>query len=115
MHRETRASTQAANQKPSNRLLHLLEDPASNNEEDVMMMEENQSSKKVLAKYRGREQLPIHQLNMRKRSRSQTASANVHASAALWHVMDSAFDTGYDRFGLDSAHLWQHTEKAVHC
>jgi hypothetical protein len=25
----------------------------------------------------------------------------------------SAFDTGYDRFGLDSDHLWQHTETAV--
>jgi CubicO group peptidase (beta-lactamase class C family) len=67
------------------------EDPASKNEEVVDNEEKKPKFKKVLAKYRGREQLLNPSVfNMKKVRDAKLPSANVHASAAsLARVMDS--------------------------
>jgi aarF domain-containing kinase len=69
------------------------EGPASKNKEDVDDDDEEKKPKfkKVLAKYRGREQLLNPSVfNMRKVREAKLPSANVHASAAsLARVMDS--------------------------
>jgi predicted unusual protein kinase regulating ubiquinone biosynthesis (AarF/ABC1/UbiB family) len=66
-------------------------DPASKKEEDVDDEEKKPKFKKVLAKYRGREQLLNPSVfNMKKVREAKLPSANVHASAAsLARVMDS--------------------------
>ena len=67
------------------------EDPASKYEEDVVDGEKKPKFKKVLAKYRGREQLLNPSVfNMKRVREAKLPSANVHASAAsLACVMDS--------------------------
>jgi predicted unusual protein kinase regulating ubiquinone biosynthesis (AarF/ABC1/UbiB family) len=67
------------------------EDTASRNEEDVDDEKNKPKFKKVLAKYRGREQLLNPSVfNMKRVREAKLPSANVHASAAsLARVMDS--------------------------